>query len=51
MDNQNPTMQFGISMVFVVYAKKEDLEYKEWDNTHLTGAANCNRVIIIVYEF
>ena len=59
METQNPMVLFGITMVFDLCYKNEELhkslkeyeqwqkteEYKEWDNSHITGTADCNRVL------
>lgn len=60
METLNPMVLLGITMVFVTCVTKiknctnpqkkyeqwqKTEEYKEWDNSHLTGAADCNRVI------
>lgn len=36
---------------YEIMVKKEDFEYKEWDNIYFIGVVNCNCVVIIVYEF
>lgn len=60
METLNPMVLLGITMVFVTCVTKiknctnppknmnngkKTEEYKEWDNSHLTGAADCNHVI------